>query len=81
MKNKRKRDRYIAFHWKRISQWLNQCVSCQQSGYKPELPDSLGPGVLAVYLRQYYQPLKLNERGLCDQCANSLANRSEAAQS
>ena len=56
----------------KLRQWINQCVACQQVGYKPELPDSIGVGVAARNLRRYFRPLFLNEIGLCEQCSNAM---------
>ena len=62
----------------KLRKWINQCVACQQVGYKPELPDSIGVGVAARNLRRYFRPLPLNDTGLCEQCsiASSLTEQS-----
>ena len=45
-----------------LRRWINQCVACQSQGYKPSMPDE------HTNLRKYFQPLSLNEAGLCEQC-------------
>ncbi len=46
--------------------WMNRCLSCQQVGYKPEMPDEVGK--YFSNLREYFAPLALNENELCEDC-------------
>jgi len=52
--------------------WINQCVACQRQGYKPNMPDSIHPGMAAQNLRAYFQPMEVDENGLCKLCARTL---------
>lgn len=56
-----------------LRKWINQCVACQDIGYKPELPFELSTygnetSAAAKNLRKYFKPLALNESGLCEVC-------------
>ena len=60
--------------------WMNRCRACQHLGYKPELPETLDPGIVAPrYLRRYFDPLPLDEHGLCEYCARSVSAHGGAA--
>ena len=48
--------------------WLQQCVICQTVGYKPDIPEQIGDGMLSQNIRKLYRKLKLNEIGLCETC-------------
>lgn len=48
--------------------WLNHCLICNCKGYKPELPEKIHPGYLAEHIREYFQPLVVNEISICEQC-------------
>lgn len=74
MKRQRDIDMYTEMY-PRARRWLNQCVACQRTGYKPDLPEQIGQGVMASHLREYYQPLALDESGLCDMCAAAISRR------
>jgi hypothetical protein len=52
----------------RLQKWINQCVGCQRNGYKPEMPEQIGPGVVAQNLRRFFPKMGLNDVGLCEQC-------------
>ena len=64
----------------RLMKWMNQCVSCQAIGYKPEMPDSAeshrelrlkqtpSEGAEFMNIRYRFKCLPLNEHGLCDVC-------------
>lgn len=56
-----------------LKKWINQCVACQDIGYKPELPLELSTwggetSAAAQNLRKFFKPLQVNEVGLCDMC-------------
>jgi hypothetical protein len=62
-------EEYLQMYPTRTARWLNQCVACQRKGYKPDMPNEIYPGgALASNLRRYFEPLELDEAGLCDQC-------------
>ena len=48
--------------------WLQQCLICQTVGYKPEMPEQIGEGLLSQTIRKLYNELELNEIGLCEVC-------------
>lgn len=55
----------------RLRKWINQCVTCQALGYKPDMPLQIGPGAAAQNLRRYFKPMALNAMRLCEQCAST----------
>jgi hypothetical protein len=61
----------------RLRRWINQCVGCQRLGYKPEMPEQIGPGIAAQNLRRLFPELDVNAAGLCEQCAASIRGKSE----
>ena len=65
-------EEYLQMYRKQAERWMNQCVACQRKGHKPDMPDSIYPGVLASNLRRYFEPLELDEAGLCEQCRESV---------
>ena len=54
----------------RLEGWMNRCLTCGMQGYKPELPDQIyrWPSAHVAHLKSYFQPLALDENGLCEQC-------------
>lgn len=52
--------------------WLNTCPLCRRRGYKPDMPEHIGGehSIMGYYLRRYFQPLAVDEMGLCMICAN-----------
>ena len=75
MKPNRERDEWLnAFPGFR--KYLNQCVACQELGYDPvqiELKDGLYFKERAM---KYFQPLTLDEIGLCSICAEVVSGHS-----
>ena len=55
----------------KMEKWLNHCITCGFIGYKPELPHDIFPGVLAQNIRSFYSVLKVDELGICEQCAKN----------
>ena len=66
----------------KLDKWTNQCVCCQERGYKPEMPNPGKPqmgGSVREWaawtrfrtLRRYFRELPLNEDGLCEHCAET----------
>jgi len=51
-----------------LRKWINQCICCQSTGYKPNLPENIHPGAGAQYLRKYFTVLDVDEFGRCEQC-------------
>ena len=59
-----------------LKKWINSCVCCGATGYKPELPEVLTARLAgeeietlaAQNLRRLYSPLKVNEAGFCENC-------------
>jgi len=43
--------------------WINECIACYAKGYKSGMPSH--------HVRGYFNPLSVNEQGLCDQCAKA----------
>ena len=68
---------YLQKHPK-LWKWMNVCIGCNATGYKPELPEQLAGGPLSYHLwwrnsyaqqlRFYFHPLPVDEHGLCEQC-------------
>jgi len=63
-------DKYLE-QYPRLSRWINVCVGCGAKGYKPDLPEDIYPHPsFATYnLRELFNPLAVNELGLCEVCA------------
>ena len=54
--------------------WINQCIICGSVGYKPELPETIHPGVLAENLRAFFPPLRVDALSMCESCAKNWIN-------
>ena len=60
----------------KLKKWINTCICCGSIGYNPELPEDLtdnwGQGeyttLAARFIRKYFNPLKVNELGICETC-------------
>lgn len=63
MKYQREVDEFLT-RYPRAMKWINQCVSCQTKGYKPEMPKDEWRN-----LARYFQPLALGPDGRCGRCA------------
>ena len=70
-KLKQQRRDYMQSHSKVTRRWLNECVACHRVGYKPELPQELPGTVLAQNIQREFEPLALDDAGLCEQCADA----------
>jgi hypothetical protein len=57
-----------------LLRWMNQCIACGSRGYRPDLPENIRPYPShgARTLRQHYQPLPVDDVGLCEQCRAAL---------
>ena len=54
-----------------LLKWINECIVCHAKGHKPEMPEKVR-GELSIAsnnLRRYFEPLAVNELGICEQCA------------
>lgn len=51
--------------------YLRGCAECNESGYDPDLPESVEAGVETTAFRESYEPLVLNAAGLCPACSRS----------
>lgn len=63
-----------------LKKWINTCICCRQSGYKPELPEALinkwGIETAAAYnIRKYFRPMKVNEVSICEDCQKVLNDK------
>lgn len=64
----------------KLKKWINECIVCGSVGYKPELPEkltsNLGNGEFQTFgadnIRSYFQPLAVNELGICEECQKML---------
>lgn len=45
--------------------WMVQCVACKRWGYRDDAPPQFFG---QAYLERYFEKMKLDERGVCDQC-------------
>jgi hypothetical protein len=66
-------EMYLEMYWTKAKRWINQCVICQRKGYKPEMPiESSNGSLLFSNIRQYFEPLQLDDSSLCEQCGKAL---------
>ena len=53
--------------------WIIECACCHRQGYNPKMPEKIIPDEIgftgAEHIRHTYEPLVLNEMGLCEVCA------------
>lgn len=59
----------------KFKKWINECLYCHRKGYKPDMPNNISPveGSMGGYfIKKYFEPLNLNEDGLCDVCQKLL---------
>lgn len=60
-----------------LKKWINECLCCHKKGYKPEMIKYvINMQTCADYgkknLSNFYNPLPLNEDGLCEDCEKVL---------
>lgn len=71
MRNQNKGEEYInAFP--KFKKWINECNVCHRKGYNPNIPEqitSVKGSLGTYYIKKYFSPLFLDERGLCEQCS------------
>lgn len=63
-----------------LKKWINECLCCHKKGYKPEMIIYVNNiQASADYgkknLKHYFNPLSINEDGLCKDCASILKRR------
>jgi hypothetical protein len=49
----------------RTRKWMVQCVACKRWGYRHDAPPKFFG---QIPLERYFEKMKLDERGVCDQC-------------
>lgn len=79
-----KKEESIAYikQYPKLKKWINQCICCGGVGYNPTLPDIItsndGNGEYETFaaqnLRRYFQPLELNETGICKVCQKFMSD-------
>jgi len=52
--------------------WMLQCAGCRRWGYRHDAPAKF---FNRAHLEKYFEPLKLDERGLCEQCQTALSQK------
>jgi hypothetical protein len=54
----------------RTRKWMQQCAGCQRWGSRHDAPsDFFG----RAHLEKYFEALKVDERGICEQCRTVLS--------
>lgn len=58
----------------KTKKWINECIICHSKGYKPDMPEYIirEESFFAYSIRHYFQPLTINDLGICLQCAKYL---------
>jgi len=51
------------------ARWYVQCIACGREGHDPALPRE---SIAGAQLARIVDPLELDARGLCDQCAAAI---------
>lgn len=70
--NYRREKDYYFYLYPEDKKYINECLICHTVGYKPDMPEHIGGQFCktAEKIRQMFKPaLKINEVGLCEQCA------------
>jgi hypothetical protein len=49
----------------RVRKWMKQCTGCRRWGYRHDAPARF---FSRSVLEKYFEPLKLDELGRCEQC-------------
>lgn len=73
MKHKKDAELYLKTY-SELRKWINECPVCHSKGYKQNMPEHIGNEdcVAAHYIRMYFQPLEVDEMGICLQCSKYL---------
>ena len=62
----------------RFGKWIRECCYCHRKGYDPDMPEQISKieGSLGSYfIRKYFDPIVLDENGLCEQCSKCSKKR------
>lgn len=75
--SKKEGENYIN-SFPKLKNLINECVCCHEKGYDPikfaifsESCETFAP----YCIKKYFNPLPLNQDGLCEQCERVLKNR------
>lgn len=61
-----------------LKKWINECNCCHRRGYNPDMPERISSftGSLdTYYIKKYFEPLPINEDGICPYCEQAIANK------
>jgi len=60
-----------------LKKWINQCIICQATGYKPEMPEHISRefSMAAQNIKGYFNPIYVNELNICVQCEKIVASK------
>jgi hypothetical protein len=61
----------------RCRKWMLQCAGCLRWGYRYDAPAKFFGRAL---LEKYFEPLRLDERGLCEHCQTARSQKEALAQ-
>ena len=71
-------NRYLA-QYPQLQKWVNTCVCCGAVGYDAQMPEAIcRKGVRtmgAENIRKFFDPLPVNESGICEHCQTILNKR------
>lgn len=69
MRHKKDSELYLKMY-PELLKWINECPLCHCKGYKPEIPEQIGGEYSSAgnNIRKYFNPLKVDDKGLCLQC-------------
>jgi hypothetical protein len=52
----------------RTRKWMVQCAVCKTWGYRQDAPSKFFG---RAHLERYFEAMKLDERGICERCADT----------
>ena len=73
MINKKTGEKYVQ-SFPKFNKWIAECNCCHTKGYDPSMTlktksyEGLGP----YFIKKYYNPLELDEYGICSECSKVL---------
>ena len=69
-------DRYLK-KYPQLQKWLNQCLCCGATGYRPDMPEHIGGegSIFGDQLRRMLRLLAVDETGLCEVCRRAINGR------
>lgn len=70
----------------KLEKWMNTCICCGRTGYKPDLPKNITTRfggqefatAGAANIRRYFNPLEVNEFGVCVVCQEVMRSKQRA---